>query len=160
MTDVALAPDERALHEHLVGGRFQAGVHAGRWRLDSVAWPIALVVVSAARRPESPDEFTIRFDLQGYPNNAPTGGIWDTASNATLAADKRPTGGRASLVFRYEGGGCGPTAMYAPWDRMGLACHPEWQTSAPHLAWHAGRDLTFVLDHVHEIFNADDYLGI
>ena len=160
MTDVVLAPDERAFRAHLDTGRFLAGVDAGRWRLVSVEWPIAILMVSAAPREGAPTEFSIRFELNGYPNAAPTGGIWDLDVGATLAAKKRPKGERVALVFRFDGGGCGPTAMYAPWDRMGLQGHPEWAGSAPHLAWHPERDLTFILEHVHELLNADDYLGI
>ena len=157
MTDIVLAPDERALRAHLQTGRYQAGVEAGRWRDLSVEWPIVIVAVSAAPRPGAPQEFAIRFDLTGYPNTAPTGCIWDMETNTMLPADKRPKGERAGLVFRFEGG-CGPTAMYAPWDR-GALYNYNWAQQAPRLAWHAGRDLTFVLENVHEILNADDYLG-
>jgi hypothetical protein len=119
-----------------------------------------MVSVSGATRAGAPPEFAFRFDLSGYPNTTPTGGIWDVEAGSTLAADKRPKGERVALVFRFDGGGCGPTAMYAPWDRRGLQAHPEWAGSAPHLAWHPGRDLTFILGHIHELLNADDYLGI
>lgn len=160
MTDVVLAPDERAVRAHLDSGRFQAGVEAGRWRLVSLEWPIAIISVSAAPREEAPSEFPIRFELNGYPNTAPTGGIWDLDAGTILAAEKRPKGERVAMVFRFDGAGCGPTAMYAPWDRMGLQAHPDWATSARHLAWHPGRDLTFALEHIHELFNSDDYVGV
>lgn len=160
MTDVLIAPDERALRTHFATGRFQAGVAAGRWRLISLEWPFAILGVSAAPREGTPSEFAIRFELNGYPNAAPTGGIWDVDAGTTLAAAKRPKGARVELTFRWDGGGCGPTAMYAPWDRLGLQSHPDWTREAPRLAWHAERDLTFVLENVHELLNADDYLGI
>lgn len=160
MTEVMVAPDERALRAHLDSGRFQAGVEAGRFRLVSVEWPVVVVMVAAAVRGDAPTAFAIRFELTGYPTSAPTGGVWDLEANTTLAADKRPKGERLSLVFRFEGGNCGPTAMYAPWDRLGLQGHPEWAQSARHLAWHPGRDLTFVLDNIHRLLNADDYVGV
>lgn len=160
MTDAIAAPDERALRAHLDSGRFQAGVEAGRFRLVSIDWPIVIVMISAAPREGAPSEYALRFELSGYPNIAPTGGVWDLDADTTLAADKRPKGDRLSMVFRFEGGGCGPTAMYAPWDCMGLNAHREWAQSARHLAWHPGRDLTFILDNVHGLLAADDYLGI
>lgn len=158
--DEVMAPDERALRCHLRGGRFQAGVEAGRWKLISLAWPFAIFGVSAAPREGAPSEFAIRFELNGYPNTAPTGGVWDVEAGTTLAAAQRPKGARVELVFRWEGGGCGPTAMYAPWDRVGLQSHANWAQEAPRLAWHAQREITFVLENIHELLNADDYLGI
>ena len=49
--------------------------------------------------------------------------------------------------------------MYAPWDRMGLQAHIGWAKEYPHDAWNPARDLSFILAKVHEVLNADDYLG-
>jgi hypothetical protein len=159
MTPVVIAPDERALRAHLRGGRFLSGVAAGHWRLISLAWPVAVVAVSAAERPNSPAEFVLRFELSGYPHTAPTGGIWDLGTGESLPADCRPKGERAAQLFRTDGWVGGATAMYAPWDRMGLQ-HPDWAQKYPHDAWNPTRDLSFILSRVHEVLNADDYLGI
>src|SRR5207245_422190 len=113
------------------GGRFQAGVAAGRWRLISVTWPAAVVAVSAAARGSSPAEFALHFELTGYPQNAPTGGLWDTAADASLPADRRPKGERAAQLFRADSWQGGATAMYAPWDRIGLQAHPDWAQKYP-----------------------------
>lgn len=126
MTAAVMAPDERTLNEHLRGGRFQAGVAAGHWRLISMTWPTAVVAVSAAERSNSPAEFALRFELDGYPQNPPTGGLWDTAADASLPADRRPKGERAAQLFRADNWLGGATAMYAPWDRMGLQAHTGW----------------------------------
>jgi hypothetical protein len=155
-----MAPDERALREHLRGGRFQSGAAAGHWRLISVDWPFALVAVSAAPRPNGPTEFVLRFELSGYPNSAPTGGLWDITTNASPPADRRPKGERAAQLFRSDGWTGGATAMYAPWDRLGLQAHPDWAEKYPHDAWNPTRDLSFILARLHEVLNADDYLGI
>ena len=37
---------------------------------------------------------------------------------------------------------------------------PRLLPLAPRLAWHAQRDLSFILENIHELLNADDYLGI
>lgn len=158
-TPAVIAPDERALREHLRGGRFLSGAAEGRWRLISVDWPIAIVAVSAAPRPSSPKEFVLRFEVGGYPNTTPTGGIWDLAANTSLPADRRPKGERAAQLFRSDGWVGGATAMYAPWDRMGLQGHADWAQKHPHDAWNPQRDLSFILAKVHEVLNADDYLG-
>lgn len=160
MTVPVLAPDERAVRAHLGGSRFQAGVEAGRWRLLYVVWPIATVAVSAAPRNGAPPEFAIRFELSGYPNTAPTGGIRDVDTDASLPADRRPKGNSIGQVFRSDGWLGGATAMYAPWDRMGLQAHPDWARKYPRSAWNSRRDLTFILENIHKLLNVDDYLGI
>lgn len=157
---MVMAPDESALREHLCGGRFQSGVAAGHWRLISVDWPRAVVAVSAAERPDSPRGFGLRFELGGYPNTAPTGGLWDVDTNGSTPADRRPKGERAARLFRTDGWIGGATAMYAPWDRLGLQAHPAWAQQCPYDAWNPTRDLSFILAKVHEVLNADDYLGL
>ncbi len=154
-----MAPDERALRSHLAGGGFRAGEAAGRWRLVDVAWPFVTVVIATAARPNSPAEFALRFECAGYPHLAPTGGIWDLVSGTSLPAERRPKGERAAHLFRTDGWAGGSTAMYAAWDRAGLQAHPEWLDKYPLLAWNPTRNLTFILDKVNEVLNADDYLG-
>jgi hypothetical protein len=119
-----------------------------------------MLAVSAADRPNSPTEFVLRFELTGYPHTAPTGGLWDVATDNSLPAGQRPKGARAAQLFRIGGWVGGSTAMYAPWDRMGLQTHPDWAQKHRLQAWNPTRDLSFILTNVHEVLNADDYLGI
>lgn len=158
MTVIVLAPDERSLREHLASARFRAGIEARHWRLLSLEWPIALISVAAAPRLGSPAAFVLRFDLTGYPQAAPTGGLWDEDAMTYLAATRRPRGERASAIFRsdWEGG----RAMYAPWDRVALVGHPAWAQAHPRSVWNARRDLSFLLTQIHDILNSDDYLGV
>ena len=160
MISLVVAPDERALRGHLCGGHFQSGVAAGHWRLISVTWPVAMVAVTAAERANSPAEFALRFELSGYPHTAPTGGLWNPDTDTSLPTDRRPKGERPAELFRTDGWAGGATAMYAPWDRMGLQAHPDWAQRYPHDAWNPSRDLSFILAKVHEVLSADDYLGI
>jgi hypothetical protein len=160
MSATAMSPDERTFREHLARGRFRAGVAARRWRLIDVAWPFALIAVTAAQRPGGPTEFVIRFELTSYPHTAPTGGLWDVESDGSLPADRRPKGERAARLFRTDGWAGGATAMYAPWDRVGLRAHPGWAQKHPLEAWNPSREISFILSRVHEVLNADDYLGV
>lgn len=160
MTTAVMAPDERALRAHLDEGRFLSGAAGGQWRLISVDWPIVFVAVAAAARPTGPNEFVLHFEVDGYPNIAPTGGLWDLATGTSLAADQRPKGQRAAELFRTDGWLGGATAMYAPWDRLGLQAHADWAQAHQHDAWTPHRDLSFILAKVHEVINADDYLGV
>jgi hypothetical protein len=155
-----IGPDERTLQDHLARGRFQAGVAADRWRLIGVAWPYALIAVSAADRPDSPREFVIRFELTGYPHAAPTGGLWDIELDDSLPGDRRPKGERVAMLFRTDGWTGGATAMYAAWDRIGLEAHPDWAQNHPLEAWNPSREISFILSRLHEVLNADDYVGV
>lgn len=154
-----MAPDERALRSDLASGGFRAGEAAGRWRLVDIAWPHVTVAITAGSRPDSPGEFVVRFECTGYPHTAPTGSIWDLETDASMPADRRPKGEHAAKLFRADGWQ-GGTAMYAPWDRAGLRAHPDWAQKYPLSAWNPTRTLTFIVDNVHEVLNADDYLGV
>lgn len=153
-----MTPDERTLRAHIEEARFQAGVEAGRWRLLGLTWPHATFAISAAPRSAGPTEFVLRLDIAGYPHSAPTGSLWDSDSDCSLDPARRPKGDRAAHVFRTDWGS-GGTAMYAPWDRSALGSHADWAQKHPHEAWNPTRDITFVLSNVHDILNADDYLG-
>ncbi|HET6875681.1 MAG TPA: hypothetical protein VFH70_12920 [Acidimicrobiales bacterium] len=160
MTDIVLGPDERAVRAHLDSGAFLAGVAAGHWSVVGVEWPYVTVMMSAAPREAAPAGYAVRFELNGYPTIVPTGCIWDITRNEPLAAALRPKGAEVGMLFRVDGWAAAPNAMYAPWDRLAIADHANWLTDAPHLAWHAGRTLTFILNELHRILHADAYLGI
>jgi hypothetical protein len=168
---MVMSPDQRAVRDHLSGGRFRSGVADGRWRLvhevapadgadNLVGWPFVVVAIRAAPRQNAPAEFAIRFELNSYPNTAPTGGIWDVDADVSLPADRRPKGDDLAQLFRADGWTGGAKAMYAPWDRLGLQAHPDWAQKYPQCAWNPGRELTFILENVHGMLNNDDYLGI
>jgi len=148
------------MRAHLRGGRFVAGVATGQWRLISLSWPFAVLAISAAERETGPKEFAVRFELTGYPHTAPTGGLWDVDANGSLPPDRRPKGERVAMLFRTDSWVGGATAMYAPWDRIGLQAHPEWAQKYPLEAWNPTRDLSFILTQLQERLNADDYLGV
>lgn len=153
-----LAPDQRAVIEHLKSARFQQGVDAGQWQVLSLQWPTMLIGLHAAPRDGAPDDFVLCFDLSGYPQAAPTAGLWDMSSSAYMGPERRPKGDRATTIFRgdWENG----RALYAPYDRVALSGHGEWAQKHPQHAWNATRDLSFYLENVSEVLNADDYAGV
>lgn len=157
-TALAASPDELAVGAALASGAFQSGVDDGRWRLVEFEWPIGVFAVSAAHRDNSPAEFGLRIDLSGYPQQAPTAEPWSIDRRERLAASERPKGERAAEVFRsdWEQG----RALYAPWDRVGLAAHSEWASQHRTYAWHPGRNLAFFFRCVYDLLNDDDYLGV
>ncbi len=148
-----MAPDERALRAALDSPAFRSGVDGGRWRLISLDWPVAVFVVFAAARHDSPGNYGLRLDLTRYPQQAPTGSLWDLERDDWLASDERPKGGLAEHVFRtdWENG----RATYAPWDRVALEGHSEWARQHPQDTWHPGRGIGFILSRVHSVLHAD-----
>jgi hypothetical protein len=152
-----VTPDHRALLAHLDSAEFLSGVRTGRWRLVSLAWPVAMVAVSAAPRDQGPSEYVLRIDLSGYPQQAPTASPWDLAADAVLGASGRPTGEFVSVVFRsdWESG----RALYAPYDRVALIGHPNWAEQHPADVWTPVRTLSFFLDRVHVLLSDEEYQG-
>jgi hypothetical protein len=150
--ELPASPEERTFQAHLLRPEFQFGVATERWRVIGMEWPIALIAVSAAERGASPTEFVLRFDLTGYPNDAPTAIPFDLTTNARLAADKLPKGPRLSgnMAFRPDWPG-----LYLPVDRSALSGH-AWRT----WRWDNSRDITYYLRLVHELLNAEDYEGV
>jgi hypothetical protein len=153
------SPDELTLRAHLAAAGFQMGLDEGAWRLIELDWPNALVGISAAMRTNTPEEFVLRFELSGYPQSAPTSCLWDISTNAMLDPAFYPKGERAATVFRadWEDG----RGLYAPWDRLAIETHdPSWLGRFPLAAWNPRRELSFYLRNVHDLLNADDYVGI
>ena len=126
--------------------------------MGDIDWPVVLIAVAAAPRVSSPREFALRFNLAGYPETAPTATPWNPAMGEILDEESRPKGELVGHVFRtnWEGG----KALYAPFDRVALNSHPDWKAKYPRRAWNSSRDLTWLLQVMHEMLNNDDYIGI
>jgi len=160
MTEVT-SPDEQVLHAHLEGAAFQMGVADGRWRLDSLTWPLAMITVASAPRKGAPGEFSFRFELTGYPEAAPTACIWDVGSNAPLSGSLRPKGADGQILQIFRDNWMEGKALYAPFDRVALVDHgTAWADQWPMSKWTCERDLTFVLRHIHDELSSVGYVGI
>src|SRR5581483_6185963 len=118
-----MTPDEGAFRADVAKAAFRVGVAEGRWRLISIAWPIALIGVTA----KDGREYVLRFQCAGYPESPPTARPWDTKCDAPLALNlwPRSQGGRVAAVFRpdWKGG----SALYLPCDRESIAGHDNWR---------------------------------
>ena len=159
MGAVPMSPDERALRQHLASTRFQEGVERSRWEIvGDIAWPVVMVAVTAGQRDGAPPDYTLQFDLAGYPETAPTATPWNPRTGDVLEPALRPKGARVGHVFRtdWEGG----RALYAPFDRVALNGHSSWKTQHPRRVWDSSKDLAWLLRILHEMLNNDDYTGI
>jgi len=144
-----LSPTEVAVQNHMQKASFLRGVACGRWKVLGFTFPELFVQVAAVDEHGNGKTYAFRFIVDGYPDLAPDVRCWDMATNALLPADARPqTPARTREAFKEWGHG-----MYRPWDRNG-ATHNNWAAIHPQLAWHAERDLTFILEDLHDLLNA------
>lgn len=158
MNEHVASPDEQAFRSHLRLPPYLAGAEAGRWLLLQLQWPIAFIAVHAAARENSPDAFVLRFDLDGYPQIAPTAGPWDFFTGGLLTEAGRPKGERVGLAFRtnWESG----RALYIPCDRVALTSHTNWPTQYPTWTWDSSKQISFYLRLVFQLLNDPDYTGV
>lgn len=155
----AQTPDERAFRNHLEAGAFQSGVDRRRWRLISIDWSYAVIAVSAASRPNSPEEYFFRFELSNYPTSPPTAQPWNVDKNSALENDKWAAGGgRFALAFNpnWKGGSC----LYLPCDRQSIEGHGDWFHQHPEMIWAADGNITQYLRIIYDLLNSKDYTGI
>lgn len=153
------SPDQRAFNDDIATAEFLAGVHRSQWRIVGVSWPTVTITIAAAARPGAPDVFSLRVDLTNYPMDAPTAAPWDLDADQPLAEGQRPKGELIGVVFRtdWEHG----LALYAPYDRVALAGHPDWAIQHPLLVWTGHQDIAWWVRRVHGLLNdEDDYVGI
>jgi hypothetical protein len=153
------SPDELSLANDLAIESFVIGTKLGQWRLIKLSWPMCSIAVAAAVRENAPSEVLLNFDLTGYPSRAPTSTPWDIETNVPLAIDLRPAGRRASSIFRRDGWNNG-VGLYAPYDRLAMSGHDNWQRDFPHLWWKAEYDIAFYLQQVYDVLHDADYTGV
>lgn len=161
-------PEQRLFEADCQSAEFLAGVARGRWGLasadmvpETIVWPNVVVWLGAAPRPGAPERYYVLLDLTGYRNAQPTGTFWDPASQATLAAGRRPkgvAGSRFAKVFRtdWENG----RAFYHPYDRVAATSHPAWPKEQPHLVWDSEHTIVDYLEEFSSLLHCGEYLGV
>jgi hypothetical protein len=146
-------PDERAFRADIGKPAFRLAEAEGRWRLVGIAWPHALIALTAADR----REYVLRLECRDYPQAPPTGGPWDVSRDSILPFDHWPCskGGRVGTVFRpnWKGG----TALYLPCDRESITGHDNWRREMPSKIWRPAAGINQYLELVHELLNCADY---
>lgn len=158
MSETPMGPDERVFRAHLEAGPFQSGVDRGRWRLLSIAWPHAVIAVSAAERPGGPAEYALRFECSNYPQAPPSAQPWDAERGAPLEHARWP-GGRSRLPLAFNPNWKGGQCLYLPCDRLSIDGHDGWRSQHPSLIWSPAGDMTQYLRIVYDLLNSSDYTG-
>lgn len=152
--------DQTSFNQDAHTDKFKAGIARNHWHIifEDHAWPIVVIWISAASRPNAPDGFYFRCDFAGYPQQPPTARLWDQDNNSPLDQSFYPKGAQVSEVFRHDWNN--GEAIYAPFDRQALAAHPEWVNSYPQHAWHGQRTLLWYCNTLWTFLNSEDYRGI
>lgn len=129
------------------------GLHEHDGQYNS--WPHVIIWVASTTKPGKPNRYYFRFDLQNYPQVAPTACPWDVTANTRLPSDQWPKGSK--LVSNTFNPGWNPNALYAPCDRLAMPGHEAWQQQFPELWWQASFTLTVYLHFLHRLLNSADY---
>lgn len=156
--NIAVAPDQLLLDQDLAAPSFRCGEIEGRWRHITTTWPHAVIAVSAAARPDAPEEYAFRFECRGYRQTAVTAQPWDADKNAPLAPAQWP-GGKSIVpsVFRpdWKGGEC----LYLPCDRLSIQGHDNWHHEHPSRLWQPARGIICYLEQLYDLLDQSDYTG-
>lgn len=151
MVEIANSPAVDAINSDLQSRPYQVGAARGLWRLVEFTHPSYIFAVTGVGPNGESVEIFFRFELNGYPATAPWVQIWDHATKQQLPADRRPQRGKLqSESFKIWGNHGG--SVYRPWDRHS-GPHNGWNSKHPELAWNPRRDLSFVLNDLHQILN-------
>ena len=147
-------PSLTALTADIQSSRYRLGEKRGLWRLIDNAFPVLIVGIVGHNVQGMAKEWAFRLELSGFPSTAPEARIWDIERNATVAPNLRPTGNRRVIeAFKAWQG----DTVYRPWER---SSGPHFRTigqptGVTNLQWAPSKDLTFILEDIHELLNLD-----
>jgi hypothetical protein len=154
-----MGADSEMFWAHAELPEFQAGLDNGYWGLlqekDAIEWPKVLIWVRAVAKANCPDRYVFRFDLAGYPQQAPTACPWDTATNVALDSGRWPRGSRQ--VAKVFNPGWRSNALYAPCDREAMTDHDHWRQVHRGLWWESTFTMVVYLQFIHHLLNSEDY---
>jgi hypothetical protein len=150
-----MSPDECSLKSHLIEAPFLSGVDAGKWGLcgeiEAIVWPTAIFWVQSEHRFMPAGRIFLKFNLQQYPQNAPTACPWDNEKNTRLDSSLWPKiSGNMSGVFNPN---WNPCALYAPCDRIAMQGHHPWREKFPLWWWQSNFTIVRYLEFVHQCLN-------
>ena len=154
-----MTPSIAAFNKHIAMPSFEMAVDKGWWTVldndpERPTWPIVYIAIKAYPKTGAPDQYVLRFDLQGYSSIAPTAVPWDLTKDAILEKHLWPKGNAfVTSTFTPELG-----YLYAPCDRnANPAGHHEWPPLHPDSLWNAQSTIYTYLNFVRRLLNSQDY---
>jgi hypothetical protein len=149
-----MRPDEEALLRDLNSPTFRIGHRRGKWEAKGIKFPFALFFVATAPVLNGPPGFLLRSDFTGYSGCAPTSQLWHGGLDAPLQVIHRPHNQNAVMEAFKDWQYC----LYHPVDRVALAAHKNWESEFPEKIWKPDKDITFLLETVHDLLHASEYI--
>lgn len=131
-----LRPDEKILNEHLTGVEFRLGVEDNKWDIveSTLDWPKRIFWIESSLPIPGKDKYYFLFDLDSYPNQAPTSVPWDVDKNYKLEFSQWPKGNER-INMAFNSGWNNGSALYLPCDRLAMPGHEAWRQQSPNLWW-------------------------
>lgn len=149
-----MRPDEAALHQDLKSLAFRVGERRGKWELRGFKFPFVLCFVAAKPIAGGPAGFLLRSECAGYSGNAPTSQLWHGARDSVLPVEYRPRTSQGVMEAFKDWQHC----LYHPIDRVARQ-HNNWERDFPEKLWTPDKDITFLLETVHDLLHSSEYLG-
>ncbi len=157
MADGSASPAFRTLVRQLGSARFRAGEEEGRWRVLKFGWPHLYVQVTG-RDPGSGARFAHDFHIEctDYPETTPFVERWGYAEGESCGS-RPPAPGQGAPRFvdalkEWSPGNSVPGGVYRPWQRH-AAAHNGWAAKQVDEAWHRGRELSFIMEHLYALLS-------
>ena len=104
----------------------------------------------------------VRWNLEGYNAQSPTGAFWELSATTFLPADRWPKGTPGSVVanvFKVSEWAHPGEGFYHPYDRLARHRHDQWPEQDPQHVWTNQHTLTDFLSLVHRWLNCEAYIG-
>ena len=142
---------QQTVMKDLESSAFQSGVMRGSWRVHSFQFPKLVIGVLGTEPDGSRKMYYFRYVLDNFPTSAPWVQIWNIEADQILPVAQRPKG-NAKVERAFQS--WSDDTVYRPWERMALA-HGDWVHKYASEAWHPGMTLTFTVEDLHGILNAN-----
>lgn len=150
-----MRPDEEALRHDFTLLPFRVGVRRKKWELRGIRFPFAIFFVAAAPIPSGPGGFLLRSECTGYAGTPPTSQLWHGARDVALPIECRPKCAQGVMEAFKDWQQC----LYHPIDRVARQHHPNWEREFPEKLWTPQKDITFLLETVHDLLHSSEYVG-
>lgn len=157
---------QRLLAVDLQRADFRIGVSKNHWdiahEISEGNWPYIFTWIQAAPRPNNPDRFLVRWNIDGYGSQPTTGAFWDKDANNFLQPNQWPKGRPGSVVesvFKVTGWAAPGQGFYHPFDRQARNGHTNWPTNHPQYVWTEKNTLTDFISLIYRWLNCEDYYG-
>lgn len=142
---------QQTVMKDLDSSAFQSGVMRGNWKVHTFQFPKLVIRVLGTEPDGSRKVYYFRYLLDDFPTKAPWVQIWNIETDQVLLATLRPQG-NAQVARAFQS--WSDDTVYRPWERKALA-HGDWINKYAREAWRPGMTLTFTVEDLHGILNAN-----